>query len=252
MLRAVISISQRGKLPLTLLSAQGIDFPIAAQNKLRFSNAYCRPLVRFYASDDSKIKGSLRGGPTGIIGNMDQSASMGNVGGGDSFPQAQPAALGGDPIRDYGKATSKRAAVTSQLQAATHIITESEKHGRDESKSSSSSQSSTCSPMSGEESNKVVGQSKSSGPSDPERSGSGSGNKMVDDAIKNLQDAAANLPSKEQVEKFVFRTLAFIYDLLFLTANWTIRFVDEKVVQNKTVRLYWKKFHEKMEEAKKD
>ncbi|TDG53133.1 hypothetical protein AWZ03_000676 [Drosophila navojoa] len=241
MLRAVISISQRGKLPLTLLSAQGI-----AQNKLRFSTAYCRPLVRFYASDDSKIKGSLRGGPTGIIGNMDQSASMGNVGGGDSFPQPQPAALGGDPTHDYGKATSKRAAVTSQLQAATHIITESEKHGRDESKSSSSS------PMSGEESNKVVGQSNASGPSDPERSGPGSGNKMVDDAIKNLQDAAANLPSKEQVEKFVFRTLAFIYDLLFLTVNWTIRFIDEKVVQNKTVRLYWKKFHEKMEEAKKD
>ncbi|XP_023173209.2 uncharacterized protein LOC111601031 [Drosophila hydei] len=260
MLRAVISISQRGKIPLTLLSSQGF-----AQNKIRISGfQYYRPLARFYASDDSKIKGTIRGGPTGIIGNVDQSASLGNVGGGDAIAHAQSATLGSDPTRDYGKPASKRSAVTSQMHV-THLVPDSGKHGNNEAKSSSpppksASSSSSYSATGEESSHKVVGQGKTTGQSESERtesgsgtgSGSGSGNKMVDDAIKNLQDAAANLPSKEQVEKFIFRTLAFIYDILFLTANWTIRVVDEKIVQNKTVRFYWKRFHEKMEEAKKD
>lgn len=69
---------------------------------------------------------------------------------------------------------------------------------------------------------------------------------------KKDQDITANLPSKEQVEKFFFRFVAFIYDVTYLTGNWAIRFIDQKVVQNETVKDLWKKFHDKMEKAKKD
>ncbi|XP_017843440.1 uncharacterized protein LOC108600400 isoform X2 [Drosophila busckii] len=79
-----------------------------------------------------------------------------------------------------------------------------------------------------------------------------SANNMAEDAVKQLQDVAANLPSKQQVEKFFFRVVAFAYDVTYLTGTWTVRFLDQKVVANPTVQHYWKRFHEKMQEAKKD
>ncbi|XP_030372071.1 mucin-5AC [Scaptodrosophila lebanonensis] len=69
---------------------------------------------------------------------------------------------------------------------------------------------------------------------------------------KQENDVLANLPSKEQVEKYFFRVVAFVYDVTYLTGNWAIRFIDQNVVQNDLVKYYWKKFHEKMEQAKKD
>ncbi|XP_064547607.1 uncharacterized protein LOC135434815 [Drosophila montana] len=236
MLRAIISVGQRGKLPLTLLSAKGV----VAHNHIRLSHSYSRPLVRYFASDDNKIKGSVGSSPTGIIGNVGQSTSLGSVTGNEpiAYAQTQPAAVGGDPARDgnFGKKTGE---VASQAPM-TPSVTESGKIGNEES--SVGAKSSTSSSSKANESSKVVGQS-GDGPT---------GNKMADDAVKQLQELAANLPSKEQVEKFVFRVVAFLYDLIYLTATWTIRFVDEKILQNNTVRYYWKRFHEKMEQAKKD
>ncbi|EDW93688.1 uncharacterized protein LOC6533250 isoform X1 [Drosophila yakuba] len=71
-------------------------------------------------------------------------------------------------------------------------------------------------------------------------------------AAKQLQDVMANLPSKEQTEKYFFRVVAFFYDLTYLTCTWLLNFVEHNIVRNATVQHYWKRFHEKMEQAKKD
>ncbi|EDV50544.1 uncharacterized protein LOC6544799 [Drosophila erecta] len=71
-------------------------------------------------------------------------------------------------------------------------------------------------------------------------------------AAKQLQDVVANLPSKEQTEKYFFRVVAFFYDLTYLTGTWLLNFVEHNIVRNATVQHYWKRFHEKMEQAKKD
>ncbi|XP_033159721.1 uncharacterized protein LOC117140749 [Drosophila mauritiana] len=71
-------------------------------------------------------------------------------------------------------------------------------------------------------------------------------------AAKQLQDVMANLPSKEQTEKYFFRVVAFFYDLTYLTGTWLLNFVEHNIVRNATVQHYWKRFHEKMEQAKKD
>ncbi|KAH8379186.1 hypothetical protein KR009_003490 [Drosophila setifemur] len=71
-------------------------------------------------------------------------------------------------------------------------------------------------------------------------------------ATKQLQDIVANLPSKQQTEKYFFRVVAFVYDLSFLTATWLVNFIQHNIVQNPKVQHYWKRFHEKMQQAKKD
>ncbi|KAH8378552.1 hypothetical protein KR200_005201, partial [Drosophila serrata] len=73
-----------------------------------------------------------------------------------------------------------------------------------------------------------------------------------DAAAKKLQDIVANLPSKQQTEKYFFRVVAFAYDLTYLTGTWVLHFIDQNIIQNDKVQHYWKRFHEKMEQAKKD
>ncbi|XP_022215533.2 uncharacterized protein LOC111069680 [Drosophila obscura] len=69
---------------------------------------------------------------------------------------------------------------------------------------------------------------------------------------KQLGELMAKLPTKQQTEKFFFRVVAFIYDLSFLAGTWAISFVEKNIIANPTVKAYWKKFHEKMEQAKKE
>ncbi|XP_017048579.1 uncharacterized protein LOC108093146 [Drosophila ficusphila] len=71
-------------------------------------------------------------------------------------------------------------------------------------------------------------------------------------AAKQIQDIMANMPSKQQTEKYFFRVVAFIYDLSYLTCTWLVHFIEQNIVRNAKVQHYWKRFHEKMEEAKKD
>ncbi|XP_017080364.2 uncharacterized protein LOC108114112 [Drosophila eugracilis] len=71
-------------------------------------------------------------------------------------------------------------------------------------------------------------------------------------AAKQVQEIMANMPSRQQTEKYFFRVVAFIYDLSYLTATWLVNFIEHNIVQNPTVQHYWKRFHEKMEQAKKD
>ncbi|XP_068148800.1 uncharacterized protein [Drosophila tropicalis] len=77
-------------------------------------------------------------------------------------------------------------------------------------------------------------------------------NEAVNMANKQIQEIIANRPDKEQVEKYFFRVVAFIYDLSYLMGTWTVRFIEQNIIQNKMVQHYWKRFHEKMEQAKKD
>nr|XP_017010625.2 uncharacterized protein LOC108066567 [Drosophila takahashii] len=76
--------------------------------------------------------------------------------------------------------------------------------------------------------------------------------KAKEAAAKQLQDIMANMPSKQQTEKYFFRVVAFIYDLSYLTGTWLLNFIEHNVVRNASVQHYWKRFHEKMEQAKKD
>ncbi|KAH8305253.1 hypothetical protein KR018_006739 [Drosophila ironensis] len=73
-----------------------------------------------------------------------------------------------------------------------------------------------------------------------------------DAAAKQLSDMVANLPSRQQAEKYFFRVVAFLYDLTYLTCTWAVNFIEQNIVRNATVQHYWKRFHEKMEQAKKD
>ncbi|BFF98890.1 uncharacterized protein DMAD_06926 [Drosophila madeirensis] len=69
---------------------------------------------------------------------------------------------------------------------------------------------------------------------------------------KQLGELVDKLPNKQQTEKYFFRTVAFFYDLSFLAVTWTIHLVEKNIFANPTVKAYWKKFHDKMEQSKKD
>lgn len=238
MLRAVLSVSPRAKLPHALVLMKSINHSILAQSKLHQSPSLSRQLVRNFASGDDQIKGSVSENQSGIIGTIGSQATMGHAtGAGDSTTcaQVQAATFGTreDKISKQGDCDAKTGTVTSQMRT-TPSLTECRKVGTDESASAP----------------------KKSKPKDADSAGNssraGSVSNLADDAVKQLQEAAANLPSKAQVEKFVFRVLAFAYDILYLTGTWTIRFVNEKILQNPNVKYYWKRFHDKMEQAKKE
>ncbi|EDV96154.1 uncharacterized protein LOC6557466 [Drosophila grimshawi] len=155
-------------------------------------------------------------GSSGIIGNIASSKSIGSDP--SSCAQSQTTVLGSDS--DVDKLAKKNSA---KLDTADDSV--------DRPKLNSMKRES----------------GKKSGPDSKTES-----DKHLDDTMKQLQAVAASLPSKDQVEKFVFRIVAFIYDIVYLTGNWTIRFVNENILQNATVKHYWKVFHDKMEKAKKD
>ncbi|XP_001354186.3 uncharacterized protein [Drosophila pseudoobscura] len=74
----------------------------------------------------------------------------------------------------------------------------------------------------------------------------------VEEATERVKNQLGELPSKEQLKKYFLRIVAFLYDLSFLAVTWAISFVEKNVIENPTVKAYWKKFHEKMQQAKKD
>ncbi|KAH8397567.1 hypothetical protein KR222_010249 [Zaprionus bogoriensis] len=245
MIRVVFSISQRAKVPQALLSLRGMEYTARAQSTLRqahsYSPTFSRPLVRYFASGDDSVKASQGG----IIGN----AAPTEIGGATNnditaIGQVQPAAYNTDAAGgDTEPKKSKAGAITSQIHA-TPSLTECGKICTDESIERAKSES------------RVDGKPGSkTGEAKAKSTQTGSqytANNLANDVVKQWQEVAANLPSKEQVEKYFFRVVAFLYDIITLTANWTIRFVNEKIIQNETVKLYWKRFHEKMEQAKKD
>lgn len=200
------------------------DYAYVAQN-LRHKSHSSRPLVRFFASGDENTKGS-----GGIIGNINfatkASSNAGNV-----IGKAQSGPYGSSDNDSYkSSCDEKEGKITSQM----HVEPSMTECGKI-STNDSSNQDSKGEPLS-------------------EKSGepSKATNTMANDAVKQWQDAKANLPSKKQVEKFTFRIIAFIYDICSLTINWGIRFINENILTNETIKLYWSRFHQKMQEAKKD
>ncbi|KAH8307327.1 hypothetical protein KR044_010207, partial [Drosophila immigrans] len=212
-----------------------------AQIKLRQSNLLARHLVRNFASGNDSIKGSASQG--GIIGSIDSNATTMGRADAATSGRVQTAAFGnagtgaGDGKVDgkSNEGNTETGTITSHLHT-TSTLPECGNIGTVES---------TAAPQKIKKAKKATASKEDAGERTPVSN-------MADDAVKQLQDAAANLPSKAQVEKFVFRVVAFVYDITYLTATWTIRFVNEKILQNATVKHYWKRFHQKMEEAKKD
>lgn len=210
------------------------DHSILAQSKQRLSLSLTRQVVRSFASGDDRIKGAAGANQGGIIGTIGSQSAMGQAASASdstSCAQMQAATFGtrDDKVGKQCEGQTKTGNITSQLHA-TPSLTECGKIGTDESARAPK-----------------ISKSKEAGSGQ-----TGSVGNLADDAVKQLQEAAANLPSKAQVEKFVFRVLAFVYDILYLTGTWTIRFVNEKILQNASVKHYWKRFHDKMEQAKKD
>jgi len=60
------------------------------------------------------------------------------------------------------------------------------------------------------------------------------------------------LPDRKQVERFFFRTLAYIYDFSHMVVMWFRKVTCRYIIQNPTVRSYWQSLRLKMEQAKKD
>ncbi|XP_017470602.1 PREDICTED: uncharacterized protein LOC108362221 isoform X4 [Rhagoletis zephyria] len=63
---------------------------------------------------------------------------------------------------------------------------------------------------------------------------------------------AFNLPDREQVERFIFRVLALIWDISVWIYINTKRAIETYIVANDSVQLYWKRLHERMAKAKKE
>ncbi|XP_062136956.1 uncharacterized protein LOC133846170 isoform X2 [Drosophila sulfurigaster albostrigata] len=228
MLRALVSVSQRAKAPQAMLLMKGMDPGLLAQIKQRQSNVLARQLVRSFASGNDSIKGAATGVPQGgIIGSIGGNATTMGHAAGDAT------ACGQVQTATFGNAGSGNSDGCKSNEECGNI-------GTVESTAAAA-------PKKTKKAKATASYSK-----EPTTDRSASGGNMADDAVKQLQEVAANLPSKAQVEKFVFRVLAFVYDITYLTGTWTIRFVDEKILRNATVQYYWKRFHEKMEQAKKD
>ncbi|XP_060654870.1 uncharacterized protein LOC132790388 isoform X2 [Drosophila nasuta] len=227
MLRALVSVSQRAKAPQAMLLMKGMDPGLLAQIKQRQSNVLARQLVRSFASGNDSIKGAATGVPQGgIIGSIGGNATtMGHAAGDATACQVQTASFGnaGSGAGDGCKSNEECGNIGTVESTA------------------------AAAPKKTKKAKATASYSK-----EPTTDRAASVGNMADDAVKQLQEVAANLPSKAQVEKFVFRVLAFVYDITYLTGTWTIRFVDEKILRNATVQYYWKRFHEKMEQAKKD
>ncbi|CAD7002317.1 unnamed protein product [Ceratitis capitata] len=63
---------------------------------------------------------------------------------------------------------------------------------------------------------------------------------------------APSLPDREQIERFLFRVLALVWDIsVWLYVN-TKRAIDTHVIANDSVQFYWKRMHERMAKAKKE
>lgn len=203
-----------------------IEYSIVAHSAHRQSHSFSRPLVRFFASDDNIKGGSSRGG---IIGNI-STPNIGRTSSNDinAIGIGKSGAYGSSDNNPYKTSDEEKGEITSHMNVA-QSVTECGK---------------LCPDHSSKEESKMGSSSKSN------QSDTASGSSS--DTVKQWQEVTANLPSKEQVEKFTFRIVAFVYDILTLTINWGIRFVNEKILANDTVKLYWKRFHEKMDEAKKD
>ncbi|XP_051859605.1 uncharacterized protein LOC117571390 isoform X1 [Drosophila albomicans] len=247
MLRALVSVSQRARAPQAMLLMKGMDPGLLAQIKQRQSNVLARQLVRSFASGNDSIKGAATGVPQGgIIGSIGGNATTMGHAAGDATAcgQVQTATFGnagsgaGDGCKS-NEGNTKAGTITSQLHT-TSTLPECGNIGTVESTAAAA-------PKKTKKAKATASYSK-----EPTTDRAASVGNMADDAVKQLQEVAANLPSKAQVEKFVFRVLAFVYDITYLTGTWTIRFVDEKILRNATVQYYWKRFHEKMEQAKKD
>ncbi|KAH8369962.1 hypothetical protein KR093_001621 [Drosophila rubida] len=215
---------------------------MVAQIQLRQSNLLARQYVRNFASGNDGVKGASQGGIIGSIGG--NTTTVGQANEATVCGQVQTATYGnsvtgaGDgSVNCKSNEGKTQGTVTSQLHT-TSTLAECGNIGTVESTAASQ---------------KTKIKSKGSSPSkDATCDRTASMSNMADDAVKQLQEAAANLPSKAQVEKFFFRVVAFIYDVTYLTVTWTIRMIDEKILQNATVKCYWKRFHEKMDQAKKD
>ncbi|XP_054735452.1 uncharacterized protein LOC129242686 [Anastrepha obliqua] len=63
---------------------------------------------------------------------------------------------------------------------------------------------------------------------------------------------ALSLPDRKQVERFFFRVLVLIWDISVWTYFNTKKAIDTHIVANDSVQWYWKRLHERMEQAKKE
>lgn len=198
------------------------DYAIVAQN-LRHKSHSSRPLVRFFASGDENTKG-------GIIGNINLATKASTSSVGNAMGKTQSGPYGSSDNDSYKSSDEKEGKITSQMHVEPSMTECGKISTHDSSNQDSKAESITA---------KSAETSKGT-------------NNMANDAVKQWQDAKANLPSKKQVEKFTFRIIAFIYDICSLTINWGIRFMNDNILANETVKLYWSRFHQKMQEAKKD
>ncbi|XP_054734099.1 uncharacterized protein LOC129241665 isoform X4 [Anastrepha obliqua] len=81
----------------------------------------------------------------------------------------------------------------------------------------------------------------------------------ADDAKREQQSSrstpnapALSLPDRKQVERFFFRVLALIWDISVWTYFNTKKAIDTHIVANDSVQWYWRRLHERMEQAKKE
>lgn len=63
---------------------------------------------------------------------------------------------------------------------------------------------------------------------------------------------APSLPDREQVERFLFRVLALLWDVSVWVYINTKKLIDTHIIANDSVQWYWKRMHERMAKAKKE
>lgn len=63
---------------------------------------------------------------------------------------------------------------------------------------------------------------------------------------------APSLPDREQVERFLFRVLALLWDVSVWVYSNTKKLINTHIIANDSVQWYWKRMHERMDKAKKE
>ncbi|XP_016989140.1 uncharacterized protein LOC108051520 [Drosophila rhopaloa] len=221
----------------------------------KWNRSVAGSLVNYWDNSTLKLLSGNKAYPRAVILNPARCFSVG--GGDDDKPKTTPPGfvapgstgksspfnagiLGSSTLGNKPKNTTQKDLTTSEVQSPpVSIVTSGGKLGRVD-------------PLDTIVRSKATEESSGSSNEDKKSEAQKKAAEAKEAAAKQLQDIMANMPSKQQTEKYFFRVVAFIYDLSYLTATWLLNFIEHNIVRNAKVQYYWKRFHEKMEQAKKD
>lgn len=65
-----------------------------------------------------------------------------------------------------------------------------------------------------------------------------------------IQPPNIKLPNRDQVEKYFFTALVYIWDFAYYVFCLSLKLIDNYIVKNSTVQLYWKRLIKRLDEQR--